>query len=41
MSVIDRIDDVNVKSDGTVVHKWLRVTLSQDIKKGENKNNAK
>ena len=40
-SVIDKIDDVDVKPDGTVVHKWLRVTLKKDPKKGENKENAK
>jgi hypothetical protein len=36
-SVIDKIDDVTIKPDGTVVHKWLRVTLKKDIKRGENK----
>jgi transglutaminase/protease-like cytokinesis protein 3 len=40
ISQVDKIDDIIIKPDGTVNHKWLRITLNNTPKKGENKKKA-
>ena len=41
MSQIDKIDDVTLNSDGTVTHKWLRLTQKVNVSKKENDANKK